>query len=130
MGEIQESYLQKSKREMRAKLEAYIASDPEDLELPSFWDILGIPNGTYSSAVDEHIIYVIERMIPNPHAAYSSDIAKERGWPEEYVELIKYILCSANLAEYGTSPRGAWIDHGLADLMPGVIARWRADWTS
>ncbi len=67
--------------------------------------------------------------IPNPHAAFSSDIAKECGWPEEYVELIKYILCSANLAEYGTSPRGAWIHHGLAELMPKVIARWRADWT-
>jgi len=130
MGKIQESYPQRIKRETREKLEAYIASDPEDLEQPSFWDILGIPKGTYNSAVDEHIIYVIDRMIPKPYAAFSSDIAKEKGWPEEYVELIKYILCSAELAEYGTSPRGAWINHDLADLMPKVIERWRANWTS
>lgn len=123
---------------IRARLEAFVASKPGDNrdetkdyheDVEEFWDILGVPYGSYNSAVDEHIIYVIERMMPTPHAAYTSEIAKDRGWPEEYVELIKYILCSAGLAEYGTSPRGAWICHSLVDVMPKVIDRWRSVWT-
>ena len=34
------------------------------------------------------------------------------------VELIQYVLCSANLCEYGTSPRACWfIDEKVADKL-------------
>lgn len=121
---------------IRERLLAYIATNPGDNrddtkdyheDVEEFPDILGVPYCHYSQQVDEDIIFVIEKMLP-PQSMYSSEIAQEKGWSDEYVELIKYILCGAGLAEYGTSPRGAWIDHEVADLMPAVIARWRRVW--
>ena len=82
--------------------------------------------GSYNAAVDEHIILVLEAMLEGKF--FSSTIAKEQGWPEEYAELISYIVCKAGIGEYGTSPRGAWVDHKLVDLVRLAIPRWRAEW--
>ncbi len=41
---------------------------------------------------------------------YNSDIAIELDMSTSHVELIQYILCSADICEYGTSPRGCWFN--------------------
>lgn len=97
----------------------------EDYRLRNdFWsDILQMECGGYNSAVDEHVLIVLEES--NTQQRYTSDIAEKNGWPEEYVELIKYILCGAGLCEYGTSPRGAFIEHSIQELLPQLIKRAR-----
>lgn len=110
---------------IRDKLEHYIqtTSLAEDecqdyAERFDFWsDILGVSFGGYNSAVDDDVIDVMNRMSVSKFFAENT-----------HEELIAYILCNAGLAEYGTSPRGAWIDHDLRDLIPSVIERWRRDW--
>lgn len=108
---------------IRDKLEFYIksplASESDYAARGDFWsDILGINCAGYNSAIDKLVINVMERMTERKFFADS-----------EQDELISYLLCGAGLAEYGTSPRGAWICHNLQDLMPSVIARFKKDWS-
>ena len=118
--------MRKSIEELRAQLERYIASDPADeADMDAgadIWEILGVLS-SYNGQIDEDFIYVIEAMLAGN--GFSEEIAQRKGWPPEYPELIKYLLCQCGLAEYGTSPRGAWIEHALQPLMPKVLARWR-----
>ncbi|MCH2074226.1 MAG: hypothetical protein MK130_05115 [Puniceicoccaceae bacterium] len=104
----------------RERLQHYIQTDTEQgdyRERKSFWDdILGVGCGGYNSEVDDSVISVVERML-----------RKEFFAENVHEELISYILCSADLAEYGTSPRGAWICHDIADLMPAALERWKQD---
>jgi hypothetical protein len=55
-------------------------------------------------------------MIVHPdEPSFLTDIMKRLDLPEKYVELIQYILCSAGLCDYGTSPRGCFfIDRAAA----------------
>lgn len=69
------------------------------------WEALGVPCAGYSSSIDDAMIGVL---IGISKHQYCSDIAKELKLPEDYVELLQSIACSAGLAEYGTSPRGAF----------------------
>ena len=119
--------MRKTVEELREQLERYIASDPSDEgdydAGADIWEILGLMS--YNGQVDEDFIYVIEAMLESVDAGFTTSIAERTGWPPEYPELIKYILCSCGLAEYGTSPRGAWIDHSLQRIMPKVLERWR-----
>lgn len=110
---------------LRQKLEHYISTVPnivddyQDLRTRNdFWtDVLDLGCSGYNSEVDDAAIAVIERMMKGPLQARTVQD-----------ELISYILCDAGLGEYGTSPRGAWIDHDIRDLMPAVIERWKRDW--
>lgn len=109
---------------IRAKLEHYVSTEPLDIENPNdvaarndFWaDVLGLPSGGYNGHVDQDIIDVMQKMADQEFFAQNT-----------HEELIAYILCSAELAEYGTSPRGAWIRHDIKDLVPSVIKRWQMD---
>jgi len=114
-----------SEMPIRTKLEHYIqtTSVSQDgvrdcRERYDFWsDILGVAYGGYAQNLDEDVMRVMERMQGGDFFAESA-----------YEELISYILCGADLAEYGTSPRGAWINHEIKDLVPATISRWRRDW--
>lgn len=68
------------------------------------WDF--IENGGYNSQVDEDIVKVMREV---SQGKFNSDIAIKLKLPLEYVELIQYILCTLNYAEYGASPRGCWL---------------------
>lgn len=112
---------------LRERLERYIASDPRDEadldQGADIWEILGL--FSYNGQLDLDFIYVIESMLKDTDTGYASAIAERKGWPPEYPELIKNLLCKCGLAEYGTSPRGAWIDHQYQSIMPKVLERWR-----
>lgn len=71
------------------------------------WESLGISCGSYSSNQDEHGIAVLE-LIVTERGIYNTDIARRLALSPAHVELWQYIFCSADLCEYGTSPRGCF----------------------
>lgn len=66
--------------------------------------------GGYNGSIDDLMLNVLELSDSQKYEnSWYAHIAKKAGVPEDYVELINYVLCSADLMEYGTSPRGAWL---------------------
>lgn len=87
---------------------ATAAKYSEDECPTSAWgDCLKLSCGGYNGAVDDDVLAVM-RLIADCRPIYVTEIAAETGLAPNYVELIQYILCSADLCEYGTSPRGCW----------------------
>lgn len=78
----------------------------EDAEFDP-WTRLGVRCGGYSSDQDDLGIAIFEIIIED-FPAYCTDIAARVGVSPAHVELWQYILCSAGLCEYGSSPRGCW----------------------
>ena len=74
--------------------------------LGGIWEL--IKCGGYNSEVDDDIINVM-RVIRDDRPAFYTDIAEKLQMKPPHVELIQYILCSMDFAEYGTSPRGCWL---------------------
>jgi hypothetical protein len=74
------------------------------------WEEFGLRCVNYNSQIDEDMINVM-KCIKNKK--YNSDIAVELNLSEQYVELLQSILCSKNICEYGTSPRGCWFMHSI-----------------
>ncbi len=75
-------------------------------------DSLGVPYMCYNFAVNEDVFTVMRFSsigYRGKLSPFTSDIAKRTGMQENYIELIKYILCTNDHAEYGSSPRGAWL---------------------
>lgn len=78
-----------------------------DFKMPcdEIWNDL-IKCGGYNSEVDSDIVSVME-LIKNK--MFVTDIAERLKMSKSHVEIIQYILCSMDYAEYGTSPRGCWL---------------------
>lgn len=91
-----------------------------------FWDQIGMHCAGYNSAIDADLIRVfIESDTSNDNSEfYSTQIAARLGLAENYVELLKYALCSANFCNYGTSPRGAWAEHGKQAELREKLLEW------
>lgn len=75
----------------------------------SFWDEPNLKPYSYDSQIELDMLNVLVGMAARK---YNTDIAAVLGLPPQYVELIQYMFCSVGWAEYGTSPRGAWLLHG------------------
>lgn len=82
-------------------------------------DGLGIRYLGYNSSINDDI-YNVMRLSSIGHrgalSSFSTNIAKRLSISENYVELIKYLLCQEDNADYGTSPRGAWLTPKGKDL--------------
>lgn len=96
-----------------------------------FWeDACKIYCVPYDKAIDDDLLAVLKGIALKK---YNTDIAKELGYPPQYVELLQSILCSADWCDYGTSPRGCWIRHDLdadaliAKLERDIARRWAPD---
>jgi glucan biosynthesis protein len=83
----------------------------------------------YSSRLDYDALNVLKGIAEKK---YNTDIAQELGLPEQYVELLQSIFCSVDWCEYGTSPRGCWIDPSKdADELIAKFERYYRDrWSS
>ena len=77
----------------------------EAIEEFDMWESFKIRCGGYNSATDWNMINVMECVLDGN---FNSDIALKLSIDTEHVELIQYILCSCDLCEYGTSPRGCF----------------------
>lgn len=85
------------------------------------WQFLGLHCLSYSSVIDQNAIDVLRGM---QDGLYCTDIAARAGMAPEHVELLQGIICSHNLGEYGTSPRGCWPTD--REGFPALIAAWEA----
>lgn len=97
--------------------------DQEGNEYYNPWNAMGVHCGGYGGDVDWDIIRVL-RIIGGPRESsrYNLDIAKETGLAPNHVELIQYLLCSADWCDYGTSPRGCFPNYG--NDFAALIAAW------
>lgn len=106
---------------VKEKLDHYASTDTEKDDYRarnSFWaDILGVTCGGYNQEVDEAVISALEAL---QCGVFFADNVQD--------EIIAYLLCSANLAEYGSSPRAAFLCNDLSDVLHRVIERFRQDW--
>ena len=77
------------------------------------WTDLGLHCVGYSSKIDSDMIVVLRGIRAK---RFCTDIAQENHLSAEYVELLQSILASADIVEYGTSPRGCFfMDDKRAD---------------
>lgn len=85
------------------------------------WEALGIRCCSYSGQNDIDAVLVLEGI---QRHQFNTDIAHDTGMSPSHVELLQGIFCTANWAEYGTSPRGCWpsyhVDFGA------IIDGWKA----
>lgn len=72
------------------------------------WD--KIHCGGYNGEVDEDIIKVMSAINElNPQPPSTTMISAYLSINRNYIELIQYIICTMDYAEYGTSPRCCWL---------------------
>ncbi len=74
----------------------------------NFFDMNGMQCVGYDEQIDIDFLNVL--MLIKEKISYY-EIAKRLELPEQYIELIQSIFCSAGWCEYGTSPRACWIAH-------------------
>jgi hypothetical protein len=71
-------------------------------------EALNIQVFSYNSTVTDEVFGVM-KCIAKDRPAYNTAIARAMKLKESHVELIQYLLCNNDHAEYGTSPRGCWL---------------------
>ncbi len=81
-------------------------------------EALGVQVFSYNSVVTDEFIAVMEKC---SEGAFNTDIAKDLALKESHVELIQYILCNNDHAEYGGSPRGCWLTGKGRALLTEVL---------
>jgi len=67
---------------------------------------------SYNSKVTDEFWSVLDLIGKAKEAGdsiFNTDLAKQTGLTESHVELIQYLLCNNDHAEYGSSPRGCWL---------------------
>lgn len=75
-------------------------------------DALNIDFFSYNSEVTDQVWGVIRLMgeaREKNDSIFNTEIAKQLGITEAHAELIQYLVCNNDNADYGTSPRGAWL---------------------
>jgi hypothetical protein len=79
------------------------------------WSLFPAIYGTYSSAFDDVALDVLEAL-------------RGGAFPEETLahEMFREMLCTANLCDYGTSPRVCFATPEFREVLPELIARWRS----
>ena len=79
------------------------------------WDIFPALYGSYDSAFDDCALDVLCELQEG-----------ERRREDLAADMIREMLCTADLCEYGTSPRTCWPTPSFKALLPELIQRWRA----
>lgn len=79
------------------------------------WDIFPSLYGSYDSAFDDCAIEVLTEILDG-----------ERRREDLAADMLREMLCVADLCEYGTSPRHCWATFEFKALLPELISRWQA----
>ena len=64
---------------------------------------------SYNSAVTNEVWVVLMAIASSPEVVCSDQIAAATHMSPTHVELIQYLICNNDYAEYGTSPRCCWL---------------------
>ena len=79
------------------------------------WDIFPAIYGTYCSSFDKCAIDVLSEILAG------DKLRRDLG-----AEMLREMLCVADLCEYGTSPRVCFPNQQFKALLPALIEKWRA----
>ena len=119
-----EEWYHKVQREAGEKLEALLAlpiaddchfQDAEKDFDP--WELFGAIYGSYSADFDETAIQVLEDFDQEDWSKKRKTLAHE---------MIREMLCVAELCEYGSSPRTCWPTERFKPLLPRLLEKWKA----
>ena len=117
----EELWFVREEREVTARLEALLAlpmPEADDLVHEGVfnpWRLLPGVYGSYSSDFDQCATDVLTEV------ASGEKIRGDLG-----AEMFREMLCTANLCEYGTSPRFCFPTPGFKPFLPEILARWKA----
>ncbi|MGO7273906.1 hypothetical protein ACCT18_01210 [Rhizobium ruizarguesonis] len=116
--------------EFRSTREYFAAYDalPKEDKRPEYmrgefspYEAIGVPYASYNSDIDDDILNVMRGVRDR---MYCSDIATKYGMSPSHVELIQALLIGAALADYGSSPRGSFINHDAKDVFHRLLKYW------
>ena len=112
-----ESWHAKAEREAVERVEAILARPNSDNPAEDFdpWDLFPAVYGSYSSEFDRMAIDVLRDVLAGEFKR--NDLASE---------IFREMLCSANLCDYGSSPRACFPTVKFKAILPKLIARWAA----
>jgi hypothetical protein len=79
------------------------------------WDLFPSLYGSYDGDFDKLAIEVLEDIQNGTHKR--RDLA---------ARMFREMLCTADLCDYGTSPRGCFPNPGFKSLLPELLEKWRA----
>ncbi len=79
------------------------------------WDIFPALYGSYSDDFDACAIDVLSELL-------NRDLRRE----DLAAEMLREMLCTQNLCEYGTSPRSCWPTAEFQPLIPELLEKWKA----
>ena len=87
------------------------------------WELFPSLYGTYCRSFDDCAIDVLKGLASRPMCWNRSDLA---------AQMFREMLCTADLCEYGTSPRVCFPTPEFKEVLGDLIARWEAyrerDW--
>lgn len=107
-------------RELRRQLAKAAPTGPDDI-VDTFdpWEILPCFYGSYSSAFDDVAILVLENIRDEKFGEAAGEGVAH--------EMFREVLCTYNLCDYGTSPRGCFPNwgSGFEHTLDDLIDKWR-----
>lgn len=90
-----------------------------------FWEEADMLSLSYNSEIDENLIDVFKLICLKE---FNSDIAEKLKLPRQYVEVLQGIFCDIGWCDYGTSPRGCWVDLNLdKDKLIKKLENWYSE---
>lgn len=102
-----------------------LLSFPISEESPEFnyalfnpWDLLTCICDGYSSEQDRLMILTLQAVFD----CKTFELIEEEGF---IIEFMLYVLAGNDLVDYGTSPRGAWVNPDLFGLWLPLIEKWK-----
>lgn len=111
---------------LRKRLEAALAKPLPEVgqivhsEIFNPWeDVIDGIHGSYSSESDDLMLEALK-------AARDTQTFEFIGRKGFAAEFALYVLSGHGMLDYGTSPRGGWPDHEIADLWQPLIDKWEA----
>lgn len=82
------------------------------------WDMFPALYGSYCSDFDQCALDVLSELNEHEYGAKRRD--------DLAAEMIREMLCVADLCNYGTSPRRCFPNPSFRELLPDLIAKWRS----
>lgn len=81
------------------------------------WEAFPCLYGSYSSEFDDMAILVLNNLINRTFGRNGGEGLAH--------EMFREMLCTADLCDYGTSPRGCFPVAGFAEILPALLEKWR-----
>lgn len=115
-------YFQKKQDEAAARVRAIVALPmPEDDNVGvdgefDPWAVFPALYGSYSSDFDECAIEVLTQLLSD-----GRNMRHDLG-----AEMLREMLCTSHLCDYGTSPRACFPTTQFREMLPALIEKWQA----